>query len=84
MRGQDLSIAKKFKEMGYGEALESDAAALEWLEKNKRKFGHFINGKFTKPSNTFKTTNPANGKFLAEISKGNLSGWKRTLECSSI
>ena len=76
MRGQDLSIAKEFKEMGYGEALESDAAALEWLEKNKRKFGHFINGKFTKPSNTFKTTNPANGKFLAEISKGNLSDIK--------
>ena len=59
MRDQDLSIAKEFKEMGYGEALESDAAALEWLEKNKRKFGHFIDGKFTKPSNTFKTTNPA-------------------------
>ena len=76
MRGQDLSIAKEFKEMGYGEALESDAAALEWLEKNKRKFGHFIDGKFTKPSNTFKTTNPANGKFLAEISKGNLSDIK--------
>ena len=42
MRGQDLSIAKEFKEMGYGEALESDSAALGWLEKNKRKFGHFI------------------------------------------
>ena len=81
MRGQDLSIAKEFKEMGYGEALESDAAALEWLEKNKRKFGHFIDGKFTKPSNTFKTTNPANGKFLAGISKGNLSDIKLAVSC---
>ena len=31
MRGKDLSIAKEFKEMVYGEALESDAAALECL-----------------------------------------------------
>ena len=62
--------------MRYTEALESDSAASEWLEKNKRKFGHFINGKFTKPSNTFKTTNPANGKFLADISKGTFADVK--------
>ncbi len=62
--------------MRYTEALESDSAASEWLEKNKRKFGHFINGKFTKPANTFKTTNPANGKFLADISKGTFADVK--------
>ena len=71
-----MSIVNEFKEMRYTEALESDSAASEWLEKNKRKFGHFINGKFTKPSNTFKTTNPANGKFLADISKGTFADVK--------
>ncbi len=71
-----MSIVNEFKEMRYTEALESDSAASEWLEKNKRKFGHFINGKFTKPANTFKTTNPANGKFLADISKGTFADVK--------
>ncbi len=56
--------------MDYGEALESDLIAQEWLKSKNRSFGHFINGKFTKPKKTFKTFNPANGDVLANISKG--------------
>jgi aldehyde dehydrogenase (NAD+) len=33
-------------------------------------YGHFINGKFLKPSNTYKTINPATEEVLAEISHG--------------
>ena len=55
--------------MSYGEALESDSIAQDWLKENKRRFGLFINGKFSKPKRTFKTLNPANGEVLANISK---------------
>jgi aldehyde dehydrogenase (NAD+) len=33
-------------------------------------YGHFINGKFTKPSNTYQTINPATEEMLSEISHG--------------
>ena len=33
-------------------------------------YGHFINGKFTKPSNLYETINPATGEVLANISHG--------------
>jgi aldehyde dehydrogenase (NAD+) len=33
-------------------------------------YGHFINGKFTKPSNNYQTINPATEEVLSEISHG--------------
>jgi aldehyde dehydrogenase (NAD+) len=33
-------------------------------------YGHYINGKFTKPSNTYQTINPATEEVLSEISHG--------------
>ena len=33
-------------------------------------YGHFINGKFTKPANTYQTINPATEEVLSEISHG--------------
>ena len=33
-------------------------------------YGHFINGKFTKPTNTYQTINPATEEVLTEISHG--------------
>ncbi len=33
-------------------------------------YGHFINGKFTKPTETFSTINPANEEKLAKIAQG--------------
>ena len=33
-------------------------------------YGHFINGKFTKPSNLYETINPATGEVLAKVSHG--------------
>lgn len=40
------------------------------IVKFQKSYGHFIDGKFLKPSNTYKTFNPANGKELAEVSHG--------------
>ncbi|MFN4101336.1 MAG: aldehyde dehydrogenase family protein, partial [Pararhodobacter sp.] len=54
--------------MDYGPAPESSAIALDWLK--GRSFGHFINGAFTKPGETFATTNPATGAELARVTQG--------------
>jgi aldehyde dehydrogenase (NAD+) len=40
------------------------------IVKFQASYGHFINGKFLKPSNTYKTINPATEGVLAEISHG--------------
>ncbi len=65
-----MTILKAFETMDYGSALESSSEASNWLSDRGAKFGHFINGKFTKPKQLFKTSNPANGAFLAEVSAG--------------
>uniref|UniRef100_UPI0040471171 aldehyde dehydrogenase family protein n=1 Tax=Aquiluna sp. TaxID=2053504 RepID=UPI0040471171 len=36
----------------------------------EKSYGHFINGKFTKPGKTYKTINPATEEVLAEITHG--------------
>ncbi|MCW1931360.1 aldehyde dehydrogenase family protein [Pararhodobacter zhoushanensis] len=54
--------------MDYGPAPESPAIALDWLK--DRAFGHFINGAFTKPGETFAVTNPASGAELAQVTQG--------------
>ena len=40
------------------------------LVKFQESYGHFIGGKFTKPSNTYGTINPATEETLAQISHG--------------
>jgi aldehyde dehydrogenase (NAD+) len=35
----------------------------------EKQYGHFINGKWTKPSQVFETINPATGETLAQVSK---------------
>lgn len=65
-----MNILDAYKSMAYGPAPESAAEALDWIEQRGGKFGHFIGGDFTAPKKLFKSTNPANGKVLAEISTG--------------
>ena len=63
-------IAEIFESLDYGPAPESPEPALAWLASKGGKFGHFINGKWTKPGKTFASTNPANGELLANITDG--------------
>jgi aldehyde dehydrogenase (NAD+) len=58
--------------MDYGPAPEGAEHVLAWLETHKAGFGHFIDGKFTDPDagESFKVTNPADGKVLARVSNG--------------
>jgi len=63
-------IAEIFTSLDYGPAPESPDLALAWLSAHDSKFGHFINGAWTKPGKTFASENPANGKVLAQVTDG--------------
>src|SRR5690606_25020366 len=63
-------VAEIFETLEYGPAPEAAGPALDWLDKHGRKFGHFIDGGFTKPGRTFVSANPASGEKLADISQG--------------
>ena len=65
-----MTISEIFSNMEWGLAPENDEHAKSWLKENKNEFGHFINGKFTDAKNHFKTKNPANNQFLANIAVG--------------
>lgn len=65
-----MTIKEIFDRMDYGPAPEGNAEAKAWLAKHGQTFGHFIDGAFTKPGQTFATKNPANGTDLAQVSQG--------------
>ena len=65
-----MTIRDIFDSMAYGPAPESNAEALAWLAQHHNRFGHWIDGAFTKPGTTFATKNPAIGKTLAEVTQG--------------
>mgnify|MGYP000465057525 CR=1 FL=1 len=65
-----MTTAKIFDSMDYGPAPESAAEALDWIATRGPAFGHFIDGGFTRPGETFATRNPATGGELAQITQG--------------
>ncbi len=65
-----MNIPEIFETMDYGPAPESATEALAWLADSGNKFGHFINGEFTKPGKCFESRNPATDEVLALISHG--------------
>jgi aldehyde dehydrogenase (NAD+) len=64
------SVSDVFKSMEYGPAPEADQPARQWLGKYEKVFGHFINGEWTEPGETFDVINPANKEVLARVTQG--------------
>ncbi|MGV6848688.1 MAG: aldehyde dehydrogenase family protein [Marinibacterium sp.] len=64
-----MTIKDIFETMEYGPAPESAADALAWIVDQGGRFGHFIDGAFTAPGETFVAKNPANGEVLADITQ---------------
>jgi aldehyde dehydrogenase (NAD+) len=68
-RVKDMNVSEIFEKFSYGPAPEATDNIDKWLKSHKRKFGHFINGEFTTPSQKLITSkNPATGKALAKVS----------------
>ncbi len=65
-----MTIRDIFNEMSYGPAPESSAEAEAWLKAHDNRFGHWIDGGFTKPGDVFPTSNPATGQRLADVTQG--------------
>ena len=67
-----MSVLEKYRTMEYGPAPEDPKETLVWLDAHKRRFGHFIGGKWQAPSDGryFKTSDPATGEKIAEIAQG--------------
>ena len=72
MKKSKSKIEEYYENMDYGIALEDDSEAIQWLEQHQRKFGHFIDGKFTEPvkGKYFDTRAPATNENLAQIALG--------------
>lgn len=66
------SVAEIFKTMEYGPAPESDTEARAWLARHGGRFGHFVNGAFTKVGTTFEVIDPSTNTPLAKVSQGSV------------
>lgn len=64
-----MGVKEIFETMEYGPAPESAGDALAWIVDQGGRFGHFIDGAFTKPGAVFETRSPATGEVLAEITQ---------------
>ncbi|MGB3277728.1 MAG: aldehyde dehydrogenase family protein, partial [Pseudorhodobacter sp.] len=67
-----MTVKEIFDTMPYGPAPESASEALAWV-KAHAPFGHWVNGAFTAPGETFATNNPATAKALAQVTQGTAS-----------
>nr|WP_145873267.1 aldehyde dehydrogenase family protein [Pseudoduganella flava] len=68
--------------MEYGPAPESQKEAQAWLEERGRKFGLFIDNQWSEPGETFASTNPADGKPLADITQATAGDVNRAVEAA--
>lgn len=64
-----MTVSEIFETMDYGVAPESTTEARNWIADRDGRFGHFIDGTFTEPSQGFESRNPANGEMLATLSQ---------------
>jgi aldehyde dehydrogenase (NAD+) len=66
------SISEIFETMEYGPAPEAAAPALDWIAGHGGQFGHWISGKWSRPSSGeyFESVNPATGNPLARVAQG--------------
>ncbi len=64
------SIAEIFNTMDYGPAPESDAPARAWLARHRGRFGHFVDGAYTKVGQTFDVIDPSTTQLLAKVTQG--------------
>ncbi len=76
-------VAEIFARMDYGPAPEGNAEALAWIAAHKGRFGHWIDGAFTAPGETFATTNPATGAVLAEVTQGTAADVDRAVAAAT-
>ena len=76
------TITEILQTMDYGPAPESTKEAQAWLDQHDRRFGLFIDNAWTPAAETFASTNPADGKELAQISQATSADVERAVEAA--
>jgi aldehyde dehydrogenase (NAD+) len=77
-------VAEIFESMEYGPAPESAAPAVAWLETHGRRFGLFIGGAWSDPTDGeyFDTVNPATAKPLAQVAQAGAADVDRAVQAA--
>lgn len=70
--------------LSYGPARESPAPAQRWLELHRRRFGHFIGGRWTRGSQHFETLNPFTGEVLARVAQATPAQVERAVRAAEV
>ena len=76
------TINEILQTMDYGPAPESTKEAQAWLDQHERRFGQFIDNAWTPAADTFASTNPADGKELAQVSQASVADIDRAVEAA--
>lgn len=79
-----MNIPEIFETLDYGTAPETAEMANAWLDEQKRIFGHFIDGEFTRPGKTFTSVNPATEQDLAKITNGTKADVDRAVKAARV
>jgi aldehyde dehydrogenase (NAD+) len=68
----DTTLAEKFRTLDYGAAPEDPATSIAWLLQHKRRFGHFIGGRWQAPADGryFASLDPSTGVKIADFAQG--------------
>ncbi|MGR3492432.1 MAG: aldehyde dehydrogenase family protein, partial [Shimia sp.] len=77
-----MTIREHFDRMDYGPAPESAGDALAWIVDQGSRFGHFVDGAFTDPTDDFESKNPANGNTLATLSQATQADVDRAVKAA--
>jgi len=76
------TISEILTTMDYGPAPESTKEAQAWLDQHERRFGLFIDNAWSAPADTFASTNPADGKELAQLTQASAQDVERAVEAA--
>ncbi|WP_368737930.1 aldehyde dehydrogenase family protein [Massilia sp. CCM 8734] len=76
------TINEILQTMDYGPAPESTKEAQAWLDQHERRFGLFIDNAWLEPADTFASTNPADGKELAQVTQATSADVDRAVEAA--
>jgi aldehyde dehydrogenase (NAD+) len=79
-----MSVVEKFRSMEYGPAPEDPKESFEWLDRFKRRFGHFVGGAWKAPANGkyFETLDPSTGERIAEVAEGGVADVDRAVKAA--
>ena len=79
-----MTLMDSFKDLEYSQAMESDAIAIEWLKKNKNRFGQYIDGKFISQKNAklIDVTSPNDSTLLAKIETADNNQIEKAVEAA--